>query len=101
MKKNKKKNKYVTGVTKAGFRFSIDPEIMTDMRFIELMEKVDSTGFGVSDLLNLMFGKKQKENLYKFCQEKDGKIPARKIYDTIKEIMEDEKVKNSISLPEF
>lgn len=78
MKKNKKKNKYVTGITKAGFRFSIDPEIMTDMRFIELMEKVDSTGFGVSDLLNLMLGKNRKRTYISFAKKKMVKFQLGK-----------------------
>lgn len=105
MGRNKRKNKtikindkIIRGITKSGFRFSIDSEVFKDMEMLELIGEVDDNPILMPKLLEKMFGKKQKDNLYDFVRDDKGSVPIEKISEIVKEIFESKELKNSLSL---
>lgn len=105
MSRNKRKNKpikinnkIIRGITKSGFRFSIDSEVFKDMEMLELIGEVDDNPILMPKLLEKMFGKKQKDNLYNFVRDDKGSVPIEKISEIVKDIFESKELKNSLSL---
>ncbi|MDO4662489.1 MAG: hypothetical protein Q4B36_05160 [Tissierellia bacterium] len=93
-------DKMVKGITKSGFRFSINTDIFRDMEFLELLAKVDKEDFSIiPDFLTKFLGDRQKKNLYEFCRDDKGIVDAFKVSDVLREIMESNDLKNSLSLP--
>lgn len=105
MNKNKRKNKpirinnkIIRGVTKSGFKFSVDSEVFKDMELLELIGEVDDNPILMPKLLEKMFGKKQKDNLYDFVRDDKGNVPVEKISEIVKDVFESKELKNSLSL---
>ncbi|MDU6791258.1 MAG: hypothetical protein E6427_00915 [Anaerococcus sp.] len=105
MSRNKRKNKpirinnkIIRGITKSGFRFSVDSEVFKDMELLELIGEVDDNPILMPKLLEKMFGKKQKDNLYDFVRDDKGSVPIEKISEIVKDIFESKELKNSLSL---
>lgn len=105
MSRNKRKNKpirinnkIIRGITKSGFRFSVDSEVFKDMEMLELIGEVDDNPILMPKLLEKMFGKKQKDNLYDFVRDDKGSVPVEKISEIVKDIFESKELKNSLSL---
>lgn len=105
MSRNKRKNKpirinnkIIRGITKSGFRFSFDSEVFKDMELLELIGEVDDNPILMPKLLEKMFGKKQKDNLYDFVRDDKGSVPIEKISEIVKDIFESKELKNSLSL---
>lgn len=106
MSRNKRKNKpirinnkIIRGITKSGFRFSVDSEVFKDMELLELIGEVDNNPILMPKLLEKMFGKKQKDNLYNFVRDDKGSVPVEKVSEIVKDIFESKELKNSLSLP--
>lgn len=106
MSRNKRKNKpirinnkIIRGITKSGFRFSVDSEVFKDMELLELIGEVDDNPILMPKLLEKMFGKKQKDNLYNFVRDDKGSVPVEKVSEIVKDIFESKELKNSLSLP--
>lgn len=92
-------DKIIRGITKSGFRFSVDSEVFKDMEMLELIGEVDDNPILMPKLLEKMFGKKQKDNLYDFVRDDKGSVPVEKISEIVKDIFESKELKNSLSLP--
>lgn len=106
MSRNKRKNKpirinnkIIRGITKSGFRFSVDSEVFKDMEMLELIGEVDDNPILMPNFLEKMFGKKQKDNLYDFVRDDKGSVPIEKVSEIVKDIFESKELKNSLSLP--
>lgn len=106
MSRNKRKNKpikindkIIRGITKSGFKFSVDSEVFKDMEMLELIGEVDDNPILMPKLLEKMFGKKQKDNLYNFVRDDKGSVPIEKVSEIVKDIFESKELKNSLSLP--
>lgn len=105
MSRNKRRNKpikindkIIRGITKSGFRFSVDSEVLKDMELLELIGEVDDNPILMPKLLEKMFGKKQKDNLYDFVRTEKGNVPVEKISEIVKDVFESKELKNSLSL---
>ena len=89
----------VKGTTKGGFKFSIDPNDVKDMRVVELAAKAKYDGLYLPELASRVLGEKQKEKLYDFLQESKGRVDPDKFGESLEEIMDainqDDETKNS------
>ena len=63
----------VKGTTKTGFKFSIDPDAIKDMEFIELMAAADENPLKYPAMIERMLGKEQKDKLYEHCRNEKGR----------------------------
>ena len=77
----------VKGTTTSGFKFSIDPDNVKDMRVVELAAKVRYDGTYLPELASRILGDSQKEKLYKFLEDSKGRVSPEKFGDALDEIM--------------
>lgn len=77
----------VKGTTKSGFKYSVDPENVKDMRFIELTIKVKRDGLYLPELIERALGEKQKEALYKHLEDSKGRVNVERVGEEFQQIM--------------
>jgi hypothetical protein len=82
----KKNTKFITGETKKGFKFSIDPENLDDIEFIELLNDADKNPSLLPKILEKLFGEKGKKRMYNVYRKKNGTVPLSEINNAIIEI---------------
>lgn len=89
----------VKGTTTTGFKFSIDPDAIKDMEFIELAAAADENGLMLPKMLVKLLGEKQKKALYDHVRNKKGRVMADDVSNEVTEmfdaIKEDGEAKNS------
>ncbi|MDU5253046.1 hypothetical protein [Anaerococcus vaginalis] len=85
----------IKGKTKSGFRYSIDENIITDFEFIENLEKVMDNGAGLSKVLIILLGEKQKKALINYVRDKKTKrVPVKNLIKEVEDILSNPKIKN-------
>lgn len=89
----------VKGTTKTGFKFSIDPDAIKDMEFIELAAAAEENGLLLPKMIEKVLGTQQKKKLYDHVRNSKGRVMVDDINDEIKEIFDslntDNETKNS------
>lgn len=78
----------VRGKTKSGFDFEIDKDAVNDMRFLDMLAELEEKPLLVSKVCLIMLGKEQKDRLYAFLEDENGRVPAEKFSDAIAEIFD-------------
>lgn len=80
--------KVISGVTEKGFAFNIPQENLDDIELLEIMVQIDKGNIlNLSIMVEKMLGKKQKERLYDFYRDENGKIALSTVLAVVKEIM--------------
>lgn len=82
------------GLTKTGYKYEIDENVLDDMRLIDALCDLEDNPLRAGKVVDILFGKAGKEELYKDLAEPDGRVPIEKVTDTLTEIFEDH-AKNS------
>ena len=88
------------GITKSGYKFSINNRILKDWRFVSALTKCQQskTEFGklegIQEMVKLLFGDKFEEYLAFIASKNDGFCDSDLIMEEIKEIFESANVKN-------
>lgn len=88
------------GITKSGYKFSIDNRILKDWRFVSALTKCQQskTEFGklegIQEMVKLLFGDKFEEYLAFIASKNEGFCDSDLIMEEIKEIFESANVKN-------
>ena len=74
------------GKTSSGFEYQIDENTLDDMRLLDLIVEVAEGDLTkISHVADRVLGK-QKEELYKHLEGKDGRVSIKKVSDEITEI---------------
>lgn len=95
----------ITGKTSSGFEYSVDANIGNDFRFVQKLRKLMSNDMtsqveGVVDLVHTVFNDEAQEEAFLLHLADDrGRVPADKVFDEVKEILDasavqDKDVKN-------
>lgn len=79
----------VTGVTKTGFGYEIDEEILDDYEFLEILLKIDEgeTAYALK-MVERLLGEKQRDRLKEHLRTEKGRVPATKLIAETMEIFE-------------
>ena len=89
----------VKGTTQTGFKFSIDPDAIKDMEFIELAAEAEENGLVVPKMLERVLGEKQKKKLYDHVRNSKGRVMIDDINNEVEDIFnalnQDNETKNS------
>lgn len=89
----------VKGTTTTGFKFSVDPDAIKDMEFIELAGAAEENGLLLPKMIEKVLGEKQKKKLYDHVRNSKGRVMVDDINNEIKEIFDalstDDETKNS------
>lgn len=78
----------ISGRTKSGFEFEIDPDLLDDMEFIDLLAEASDNVLLLPKVLEFILGKEQKKDLYEHLRGKNGKVSRTKVDETAGEIIE-------------
>ncbi len=78
----------VEGTTKSGFKFSVDPEAVKDMEFLELVGEAEANPTRLGKMYECMLGKEQKKALYDHVRNKNGRVLIDDIKNESDEIFE-------------
>lgn len=78
----------VEGTTKSGFKFSVDPEAVKDMEFLELVGEAETNPTKLGKMYECLLGKEQKKALYDHVRNKNGRVLIDDIKNESDEIFE-------------
>lgn len=74
----------IKGVTRSGFDFTIDQDLLDDMELIELLaEAMGENPFVFPKVIEKLLGKEQKQALYAFLKEKDGRVSVKTVGEAV------------------
>lgn len=75
------------GKTRSGFEFEVDADVMDDMYMIEaIADTMNDNPIALSKVCTMLFGKEQKERLYKHLEDEKGKVRVEKIGEEIVDV---------------
>ena len=75
------------GKTKDGFAYTIDPEVMNDMEFLENLAEVDENPAKLPNLITNVLGQEQKKELYDHYRDENGRVPVDAISNAFVEML--------------
>ena len=78
----------VKGKTSTGFAFKIDPDVVRDMEFIELVAAARNDGLLLPELITRLLGPEQKKQFYDHIRKGNGTVPVDAVADEFAEIVE-------------
>ena len=79
----------IKGITKTGFEFKLEDEILDDYELLEALCSVDHGNYSdVAKLVEMLLGKEQKEALKTFLRKRDGRGRTSAIMNEISDIFE-------------
>ncbi len=82
------KNTKIHGTTSTGFEFSVDPDVVKDMEFIELAAEAEENGLVLPKLIECVLGAKQKKALYDHARNKNGRVLLDDINNDMQDIFD-------------
>lgn len=76
------------GVLDNGFEFEFDDSQLNDMRFVDILAGIEDNPLLFSKAATMMLGKEQKERLYKYLEDENGRVSVELFGAAITEIIE-------------
>lgn len=76
----------IKGTTQTGFKFSIDPDAVKDMEFIELAADAEENGLLLPKMIEHILGKEQKKKLYDHVRNSKGRVMVEDVSEEIKDV---------------
>lgn len=78
----------IEGVTKSGFWFKLDDEVVDDYDILEDLCEIDrGNGAKIPGILERILGKEQKEALKNHVRTETGRVPTSKMMEEMMEIL--------------
>lgn len=79
----------IKGKTSSGFAFQIDDEARDDMELLDVIVKFDAGEKQyMSEVVERLLGKAQRDKLYDHCRGKSGRVLASKVLTEITSIFD-------------
>lgn len=79
----------IKGTTRSGFSFEVNKNIGDNMELLEaLADMSDKDLLAMSRVCKIIFGEKQKKELYDYLRTEDGRVPVEGVNDAIKDVFE-------------
>ena len=83
-------------VASSGFKYLIDLAKLNDMRFLDVLAEAQASQVEFPKVVRFMLGEEQRNELYKYLEEKQGSVPVEVVIKDFYELMEKVKeLKNS------
>lgn len=74
------------GVTKSGFAFEIQEEVLDDMELLDAICEIEENPLMVSKVLKMLLGNEQRKALYDNLRNEAGRVPASAVSEAIADI---------------
>ena len=68
---------------------TVSPEVVNDMRFLELYEEVAESEFKIPKLLKFMFGEEQYDGIFKYYESRGQKFTITKMGEVFQKLDSD------------
>ena len=83
------------GKTKSGFSFSIEDNVLDDMRLVDALAEIDANPMAISKVVQLLLGD-QRNALYAHLARDDGSVPVEAVVEAVMDIFQagDKRAKN-------
>lgn len=82
----------IIGETKSGFKFEIEESALDDWELLSALADVDEGKIGmVTKIPKMLLGEDQAKELVNHLRESNGRVPASKMSEAIKDILESSK----------
>ena len=79
----------ITGTTTSGFSFELEEEIFDDYELLEMLHKIDRGDNGMMiEMVDKLLGVEQRERLKNHVRTEKGRVPAKRLFEEIKEIFQ-------------
>lgn len=77
----------VKGVTKSGFEFELEENVINNMELVDaLADCADDNPFAVSKAVKLLLGNDLRQKLYDHLRTEDGRVPMEDVSAAVSEI---------------
>lgn len=81
----------IRGKTTSGFEYELEDDAFDDYELLETLRKIDKGESGcIVDMVNMLLGVKQKQNLKEHIRKENGKVSASKMLEEVMEIFKKE-----------
>lgn len=78
----------IEGITKSGFHFRLDQEVLDDYELLEELCEIDNGNNAmIVNAANRILGKEQMQKLKDHLRNENGRVPATKMGEEIAEIL--------------
>lgn len=74
------------GKTSTGFKFEISEGTLDNYELVEAIAEIDADPFSVTKVVNLLFGKEQKERLKEHVRNDEGVVTTTALLKEIEEV---------------
>lgn len=82
----------ITGETKSGFKFEIDDSALDDWELLSALSEVDDGNIRqLTKIPKMLLGDEQAKNLTNHLREANGRVPASKMTEAIRDIFDSAK----------
>lgn len=78
----------INGETKTGFKFEIDPDIVRDMEFIEIVAEAQGNMLKTPVMVTALLGADQRKRLYDHVRTEAGRVLYEDIDREVTEILD-------------
>lgn len=75
-------------VASSGFKYLIDLSKLNDMRFLDVLAEAQASQVEFPKVVRFMLGEEQRNELYKYLEEKQGSVPVEVVIKDFYELME-------------
>lgn len=84
----------IKGKTSTGFEFEIPEKRLNNYELMEALAEEEENPLAVVKIVNLLLGKSQAKRLKDHVRDEDGIVDSERLTEELKEIFEQQKVKN-------
>lgn len=77
----------IQGITKTGFNFKIEDEVLNDYELLELFAEVDENPLLVPKLVKIILGEEQKNALIDHVRNENGIAEVEKVSAELEDIL--------------
>lgn len=78
----------IKGKLNNGFDYEINEDVFDNIRFFEMLAEVEENPLILAKMLMFLFGREQKEALYKHLEQINGKASVTDVMNCVEEIFE-------------
>lgn len=76
----------IKGKTSTGFEYEIDSAALDNMELVDAIAEADENHLGISKVIRLLLGEKQRNKLYDHLRTEKGTVPVAAVREALLEI---------------
>lgn len=74
------------GELSCGFAFEVDEKVLDNMELVDAIGEADTNPLAVVRVFNMLLGEEQKQRLYNYLRNEEGRVPVKAAAEALAEI---------------